>query len=159
LDINSIYFTHGENSLNMLYEINHFGKESKSSCIVNGALKESSYKNFKSTLDFKKGSMGSTGTEEEYAVLLSDDAKSLSVPILLAGEDDVIGNHAASAGKIDQDMLFYIMNRAISRDVAESMIVESKFSESLSKLDDENLEEKLLSFIRKKMAKRELDVR
>ncbi|WP_294684224.1 SufD family Fe-S cluster assembly protein [uncultured Finegoldia sp.] len=159
LDINSIYFTHGDNSLNMLYEINHFGKESKSSCIVNGALKESSYKNFKSTLDFKKGSMGSTGTEEEYAVLLSDDVKNLSVPVLLAGEDDVLGNHAASAGKIDADMLFYIMNRAISRDVAESMIVESKFSESLSRLDDEKLENKLLSFIREKMAKRELDVR
>ena len=51
------------------------------------------------------------------------------------------------------------MNRAISRDIAESMIVESKFSESLSRLDDENLENKLLSFIREKMAKRELDVR
>ena len=82
-----------------------------------------------------------------------------SVPILLAGEDDVIGNHAASAGKIDADMLFYIMNRAISRDVAESMIVESKFSESLSRLDDENLENKPLSFIREKIAKRELAVR
>ena len=71
LDINSIYFTHGDNSLNMLYEINHFGKESKSSCIVNGALKETSYKNFKSTLDFKKGSMGSTGTEEESYIFIS----------------------------------------------------------------------------------------
>lgn len=159
LDINSIYFTHGENSLNMLYEINHFGEQSKSSCVVNGALKGKSYKNFKSTLDFKKGSTGSAGTEEEYAVLLSDDAKSLSVPVLLSGEDDVIGNHAASAGKIDSDMLFYIMNRAISREAAESMIVESKFSESLNKLDNQNLENKLLKFIRNKMAKRDLNAR
>ncbi len=159
LDINSIYFTHGENSLNMLYEINHIGENSNSSCIVNGALKENSYKNFKSTLDFKKGSVGSVGSEEEYAVLLSDDAKSLSVPVLLSGEDDVIGNHAASAGKIDADMLFYIMNRAISKEVAESMIVESKFSESISRLNNESIENKLHSFIREKIAKRDLDVK
>ncbi|MDY6065181.1 MAG: SufD family Fe-S cluster assembly protein [Finegoldia sp.] len=153
VDCNSIYFGHDDQSLDMLYQINHFAKKTKSSCVVNGALMDKAHKIFKSTLDFKEGSSESEGTEEEYAVLLSDDAKSISIPLLLSHEDDVAGNHAASAGKIDQAMLFYIMSRGIALDIAEAMVVESRFSQSLSRVDNPQIYDKVLSYIRKRMYK------
>ncbi|WP_036728459.1 SufD family Fe-S cluster assembly protein [Peptoniphilus mikwangii] len=143
LNIDSIYFGYDDNKINMLYDILHYGEETKSEVVVNGALKDNSYKNFKSTLDFKEGSSFAVGSEEEYVVLMDDSVTALSVPILLAHEDNVEGNHAASAGKIDQQLLFYIMSRGFNQVEAESLIIESKFSRAIDKLENEELKEKL----------------
>lgn len=141
LNINSIYFGYEKNELNLLYDINHFAKKSNSNIMVNGALRDESYKNFKSTLDFKEGSSGSVGSEEEYATLLSDEVVGLSVPVLLSHEDDVQGNHAASAGKIDTDLLFYLMSRGLDQQQAESLIILSRFAKSIDSIEDQELRE------------------
>lgn len=143
LNVNSIYFGYKDHNLDLLYNVYHRGKETKAEILVNGALKDNSVKVFKSNLDFKEGSSASVGNEEEYAILLSDDVTNISVPLLLCHEDNVIGNHAASAGKIDSEILFYIMSRGISKIDAESLIIESKFSGSIDQIEEEKLKEKI----------------
>lgn len=147
LEVDSIYFGYRDHEINMIYNIFHYGKESFSDVSVNGALKDNSYKNFKSNLDFKEGSSSSKGSEEEYTILLDDDVTAISVPLLLCHEDDVEGNHAASAGKIDQDLLFYIMSRGFSEKEAEALIIESKFSSSIDKLSDSEKEEEIWKMV------------
>lgn len=139
VNVNSVYFGYNMNEINMLYDVFHIAENSNSNIVVNGALRDSSYKNFKSTLDFKKGSKGAVGSEEEYAILLSDDVLALSVPVLLAHEDDVQGNHAASAGKIDPNILFYLMSRGLDEQQAESLIILSKFARAIDAIKDEEL--------------------
>ncbi|EGY76628.1 FeS assembly protein SufB [Peptoniphilus indolicus ATCC 29427] len=141
ININSIYFGYGKNELNLFYDIYHHAKKSNSDIMVNGALRDESYKNFKSTLDFKEGSSGSIGSEEEYATLLSDDVIALSVPVLLAHEDDVQGNHAASAGKIDTDLLFYLMSRGLDQQQAESLIILSRFAKAIDSIENQELKD------------------
>ncbi|WP_138158861.1 SufB/SufD family protein [Peptoniphilus catoniae] len=137
-NVNSIYFGSGSNEIDMLYNVFHYGKDSKSNIVVNGALKDKSKKIFRSTLDFKKGSSFSTGSEEEYAILLDDDVESISVPVLLSHEDNVEGNHAASAGNVDDDLMFYIMSRGFDEESSKSIIIQSKFSSAINSLEDEN---------------------
>ncbi|RVU55238.1 SufB/SufD family protein [Anaerosphaera multitolerans] len=143
LNLDSIYFGYGSRELNMLYNIIHSGKSTNSDILVNGALKGESYKNLKFTLDFKKGSTHSKGSEEEYVILLDDIVHALSVPILLAHEDDIEGNHAASSGKIDHNLMFYIMSRGFSEKEAETLIIQSKFSRAISKVTDEEIKKLL----------------
>lgn len=147
--VDSVYFGKGDEELNIYYEMTHLGEKTKSDILVNGALKDRAFKNFKSNLDFKEGCNDAVGSEEEYTVLLSDDVHSLSVPLMLAHEDDIEGNHASSAGKIDPDILFYIMSRGISYEDAEALIIESKFSGAIDKLMDEELEEEVWNSIKK----------
>lgn len=78
---------------------------------VQGALKENAKKNFKGTIDFKKGCKKAKGNENEFCMLLSEKAKSLALPMLLCTEDDVEGNHSTASGKVDEEQLFYIMTR------------------------------------------------
>lgn len=149
LDVDSVYFGYKEHELNMIYNIFHYGKESLSNVMVNGALKDNAYKNFKSNLDFKEGSSASRGSEEEYTVLLDETVTALSVPLLLCHEDDVEGNHAASAGKIDQEQLFYIMSRGFSEEEAAALIIESKFSGAIDKLENEAKENEIWDMVHK----------
>ena len=136
VNLDSIYFASGKGDMDLLYESNHFGKKTESNMIINGALVGESTKKLKATLDFKEGSSGSIGNEEEFTLLLSENVKGISVPALLSHEDDVEGNHAASAGKMDKELLFYIMSRGYSLKEAEKLVIESKFQGTIQHLPD-----------------------
>lgn len=146
VDLDSIYFASGKGDMDLLYESNHFGKKTESNMIINGALVGESTKELKATLDFKEGSSGSVGNEEEFTLLLSENVKGISVPALLSHEDDVEGNHAASAGKMDKELLFYIMSRGYSLKEAEKLVIESKFQGTIQHLP-EVLADEALNYI------------
>lgn len=146
VDLDSIYFASGKGDMDLLYESNHFGKKTESNMIINGALVGESTKKLKATLDFKEGSSGSVGNEEEFTLLLSENVKGISVPALLSHEDDVEGNHAASAGKMDKELLFYIMSRGYSLKEAEKLVIESKFQGTIQHLP-EGLADEALNYI------------
>lgn len=145
--INTAYFVDGQRELDIDYLINHIGRDGFSNMSVNGALKDMCKKRFAGTLDFKKGCIGSDGNEEEYVTLLDKDVRNLAIPLLLAHEHDIQGNHAASAGRIDQDMLYYIMSRGLSEKEAKSIVVESKITPVLDLIDNEKLKEEIKSFV------------
>ena len=150
-NVEAVYFADGDNRVDIFYNINQMGKETDSNILVNGALKDKAKKTFKGTIDFKRGSIGSTGSEEEFATLLDDEVRSIAVPVLLCQEDDVEGVHAASAGKIDQDTLFYIMSRGINEEEAKKVIVETKLAPTIHKLPDEKLREDVWRHIEARM--------
>lgn len=127
-NIQSIYLGKEKQHYDFVYDLIHEGKDTTSNLLVDGALMDESYKVFKSRIDFLEGSGESRGNEEEFAILLDSTARSLSVPALLSHEDDVEGNHAASAGRIDQNMLFYFLTRGFDEKTAEHMIVDAKFA-------------------------------
>lgn len=150
-NLSSIYLGDKERNIDINYLINHYGKETKSSIETRGALLDKSNKIFKGTLDFKKGSSGSKGQEEEYAVILSPKVRNRSVPILLCTEDDVEGQHAASAGKIDENKLFYLMSRGLSEKEAKKLIIEAAFNPILNKIPLEDVKAEITESIRRKL--------
>ena len=150
-NINSIYL----GTENQIFDINYiaelFGEKTEINIEVQGALKDEAKKNFKGTIDFKKGSKKAKGDENEFCMLLSDKACSKALPMLLCTEEDVEGNHSSSAGKIDDDVLFYIMSRGISEKDAMKLIVKSKFNKILETIKDEELKELILKEIDKRL--------
>lgn len=152
ININSIYFGQKNQVLDYNYVSNHIGKETNSNLLVKGALTDEVRKLCKATIDFKRGSSHSKGAEEEYVTLLSDTVKNVAVPVLLCTEDDVEGLHAASAGKIDENILFYIMSRGFDMSSAKKLILESQYAEIIDLVDDEQTKEKIHFTLSKKLA-------
>ena len=83
--------------------------------------------------------------------MLDPTVKSVSLPLLLCKEDNVVGNHAASAGQLDKTKLFYLMSRGFSEDEAKHIIVESMLRPVIDRLNDEELEEIVLQAVRAKI--------
>ena len=150
-EINTMYLGTNDQVLDLNYIAEVYGKKSNINIEVYGALKDNAKKNFKGTIDFKTGCKKSVGNENEYCMLLSKTAKSKALPMLLCSEDDVQGNHSNSAGKIDEDKLYYIMARGISKKEAQKLIVKAKFNSVLEKIEDEDLKEKLIQEIDKRL--------
>ena len=150
-DLKSIYLGIGEQRKDINYIAELRGTKTNIDIDVQGALKDSAKKNFKGTIDFKKGSKKAKGNENEYCMLLSDKAKSIALPMLLCTEENVEGNHSTASGKVDEKQLFYIMTRGISYKEAVKLIVKSKFNKIIERISDEDLKEEVLSEIDKRL--------
>ena len=150
-DLKSIYLgiNNQKKDLNYIAELK--GQKTNIDIDVQGALKDEAKKNFKGTIDFKKGAKKAKGNENEYCMLLSNKAKSIALPMLLCTEEDVEGNHSTASGKVDEKQLFYIMTRGISYKEAVKLIVKSKFNKIIERISDENLKNEILKEIDKRL--------
>lgn len=146
-NLNNLYIGINEDIIDMNYLINLNEPITNSELVIEGLLNDKSKKSFKGTLDFKEGSSNSVGHENENCILLSDEAKSKSLPMMLCHEESVDGAHGVSTGKIDEDRLFYLMSRGLSKEESIKLILNANINKILSNLDNEELEEELLNYI------------
>ena len=143
-----------ENQLKDLNYVAHLnGEKTVVNIDVQGALKNTAKKNFKGTLDFKKGCKKAKGDENEFCMLLSDKAKSIALPMLLCTEDDVEGNHSTASGKVDANDLFYIMSRGIEYKEAIKLIVRARFHKIIENIKDEDIKQEILQEIDRRLDK------
>lgn len=137
--LNTIYLGKEKELIDINYSIETYGINSQAYINVQGALTDFAKKNFKGTIDFKEGSKKAVGKENENCMILSKEANSKSLPMLLCHEEDVEGEHGVSCGKIDENKLFYIMTKGINYNDAKKLIIKANFSGILEKIDDDEL--------------------
>ena len=146
-DLKSIYLGSENQTIDINYIVELRGKKTKATMDTQGALQDNAKKNYKGTIDFKKGAKKSIGSENEYCMLLSDKAKSLALPMLLCTEDDVEGSHSTASGKAEPERLFYLMSRGISYKEAIKLMVKARFNKIIERIKDEELEKEILNEI------------
>lgn len=146
-----VYVANEKQHLDLYYDRNHFGKKTESHLATYGALRDAAKKVFRGCIDFKHGSSGAIGNEEDYVVLLSPQAKNISLPLLLCTEDDVQGNHASSAGQMDKERLYYLMSRGFSQEEAKRLVVEAMLRPVIDKIIADDLREAVLTAVETKM--------
>lgn len=92
----------------------------------------------------KKGMSNSNCVQKSRGIILTNDAKIKVMPVLLIDEFDVSANHGAAIGKIDEEGLYYLMSRGISKKDAEMLIIKGFLSPILSSLSNEELKDEIL---------------
>ena len=148
---NNIYLGKDNDLIDINYDMKNIGKSSINNLKVEGCLKDNSKKVFRGIVDFVEGCTKSTGIENENCILLSDTCISRSVPVLLCYEDDVIGAHGESTGKINEDKLFYLMSRGLSYEESTKLIVMSNFNSIINLIEYNPIKEEILNTIEKRV--------
>ena len=129
--------------------VNHFGKHTESEINVGGALRDGAKKIFRGTIDFKTGSSDSVGNELENVLMLGDDVENKTVPVILCSEENVVGNHGATIGELDEDTMFYFASRGIDKEHTENIMARANIDrlkgiikdDSFARMIDEELGE------------------
>lgn len=142
-NLNSIYLGEKDNIIDLLYHQDIFGRGCTANIDVVGALLGKARKSFKGIINFEKGCKKSFGSENEFCLLLSDNAKSKALPMLMCGEEEVDGKHSTSVGRADEKQLFYLMSRGLSMQDSLKLIVKAKLGTITQKLFDENLKNEI----------------
>jgi Fe-S cluster assembly protein SufD len=99
---------------------------------------------FQGKVVVERGAQKTDGKQMANALLLSDDAEFDSKPELEIFADDVACGHGATAGQLDEDMLFYLRARGIPESQARALLVAAFLGEALGKIENEALREALL---------------
>ena len=130
-----------------IYDVNceavHEGKGSQSAIRAYGSLADRAGKLLRGTIDFRTGCSGAEGNETEDVLLIDDTVNSRSVPMILCAEEDVVGNHGATIGRPDENMLFYMETRGLSPEKIYEMMSQAKMDVVIRKLPDERLRAEL----------------
>ena len=150
-DLKTVYLGTNKQLKDINYIAELRGKKTNIDIDVQGALKEKSKKNFKGTIDFKKGCKKAVGNENEYCMILSDDARSIALPMLLCTEEDVEGNHSTASGRVEESELFYIMTRGLEYKEAIKLIVKARFNEIIERITYADLREEILKEIDRRL--------
>lgn len=150
-NIYSLYVADGDKKIDLEYSSHHEGRRGESLIEGRGVVKDRAVKVFRGNLYFEKGSGKSVGKETEIALLMNREVKADSIPTLFCKEDDVVGEHAASAGQLNQEKLFYLMSRGLSEKEAKRMVTISSFKPILEKLENKEIEKKILDYIEKRI--------
>lgn len=138
-NVKNIYLGFKNDIIDIFYNIEAIGKKTRCDIEVEGAIKDFAKKNFKGIIDFKENSKASKGNENERCLILSENARSKSLPILLCHEEDVEGNHGVSSGKPDENKLFYLMTKGISYNDARNLLVKANLNRIINTIDSEEL--------------------
>lgn len=132
--INVVYL--GFSKINLKYEVKCLTRDTKADIFVCGILMSGSTKNLEMNIYFEPGSIRAEGHEKEDVFLLSDQVTNISRPNIFCAEEDVVGVHGASIGHIDENYIYYMTSRGLSRKSALNLLIKAKLYQILPRISD-----------------------
>lgn len=144
LNVEIGYQVRGKNRLDMNYDAVQTGKKSTSVMNISGVLRDEAFKIFRGTIDFQYGCSGSTGDELENVLLMNDGVINQTIPLILCGEEDVVGNHGATIGRLDEGLMFYLESRGMNKEEIYEMMAKARIDAVIRKISDERTKAELL---------------
>ncbi|WP_316202042.1 MULTISPECIES: Fe-S cluster assembly protein SufD [unclassified Bradyrhizobium] len=79
------------------------------------------------------------------ALLLSDEAEADSKPELEIFADDVSCGHGATAGALDDSLLFYLQARGLPEKQAQALLIQAFVGEAIEAIEDDALRERVIA--------------
>src|SRR3972149_7360922 len=124
VEVIGLVMSSGSDERSLETYITHVAPNTKSKVNVRAVLRGRSKFDFRGNVKIEKGAKGADAYLRSDALLFDDAKMGDDTPALEILEPDVKAGHAATIGKVDENMLFYLMTRGISRKQAEKLLVE-----------------------------------
>jgi len=150
--LSGVFFADGDQHLDLDTEQNHVAPHCKSDLLYKGALKGSARTVWQGMIRVAKTAQKTDGYQANRNLILSDQARSDSIPGLEILADDVRCTHGSTISRIDEEEVFYLMSRGISRPESEVLLVNAFFTPVLDRIPLESVRERLKKEIAKKMS-------
>ncbi|HEY6017193.1 MAG TPA: Fe-S cluster assembly protein SufD [Gaiellaceae bacterium] len=141
--VTGAYFADGDQHLDYDTFQEHIAPNTESDFAFKGALRESASAVWRGMIRVEKDAQKTNAYQENRNLLLSPEAHADSIPGLEIMANDVRCTHGATLGRVDRDMLFYLMARGLPRAEAERLIVRGFFQDVLDRIELEPVREAL----------------
>jgi Fe-S cluster assembly protein SufD len=149
--MSGFYFADGDQHLDHDTQQNHNAPNTTSDLLFKGALRDQSRSVWQGMIYVAPGAQKTDGYQANRNLVLSRGARADSIPGLEIMADDVRCTHGATVGQLEQEHIFYLMARGISRADAERLVVDGFFDPVLQRIPFEGVRERLKHAIEAKM--------
>lgn len=123
-----------------IYNIYHKTKNTESNMQNYGIVKNESIINCVNEGKIIKGASNSSLNQKTKGIILDLYSKISTMPILKIDEYDVMASHGASIGAIDEEDLFYLMSRGLTRNESERLIINGFVEPYFRGLEDKKVD-------------------
>lgn len=138
-EIFSLTITHNEQEIDQRTLQSHNAPNSRSNLLFKNALQGKSKTIFSGLIKVAKEAQQTDAYQTNRNLLLDPSAEANSLPGLEIMANDVKCSHGATTGQIDQEELFYMLARGISKPTAQKLLVFGFFEEILEQITNEEL--------------------
>jgi Fe-S cluster assembly protein SufD len=147
-----VFFGMGRQQVDIVTLQDHIGQKTVSDLLMKSALKDRSRSSYYGVTRVNKFAFGSDANQENRNVLLSEQAKADSDPVLEIMTPEVVRcAHGATVGPVDEEQLFYLQARGIPIEGAETMLLQGFFNQVLDRIRDEGLREELAGLVEQEL--------
>jgi Fe-S cluster assembly protein SufD len=121
----------------------HKVPHTKGSFFIRAAMFDRSKVDFRGNIIIEKAAQETDSYLAHHSLMLSDKAQTKTEPCLEIEADNVAAGHAATVGRVDDDMLFYLNSRGINKKQAQEMLIRGFLEHDLAKIPNEELRQAL----------------
>ncbi len=119
-----IGFGDGKQLFDLTSYTRHRGQDTTSDLLSKGVFTGSARGYIKGLIEIDRSARGTDTFLGEFSMLLQRSARSVTIPSLEIDQPDVRrAMHSSSVGPIDENQVFYLMSRGLSREAARKAIV------------------------------------
>ncbi|MDP2090244.1 MAG: Fe-S cluster assembly protein SufB [Candidatus Gracilibacteria bacterium] len=133
-DMLGLAFANANQNQDIGSKVIHIGKNTSSNILSKSLSKGGGISTYRGLIDIKASAIGAVSKIECDALLLDNLSISDTIPTINVANSDSIVGHEASAGKISEEELFYLMSRGIKEEEATAMIVNGFLSPIMKEL-------------------------
>jgi Fe-S cluster assembly protein SufD len=129
----------------------HVAPYATSDLLFKGALKDRARTVFSGLIKVFPKAQRTDAYQANRNLILSPTARADTIPNLEIGANDVRCTHGATVGQVEEEYLFYLMSRGISRTEAVKLIVDGFFDEVIERVPVEEVQATVRAAIARKI--------
>jgi len=149
--VNGLILLSNEQHHELKSNVNHRYEHCKSSQLVKSVLLDKSSGTYQGKIYVEKDAQKTDGYQLSRALVLSENSAFNSKPELEIYADEVKCSHGSTTANIDQNSIFYLMSRGLSKKQANKMLIEGFLSEAVETITNLNIKSLISKLLIKKI--------
>lgn len=133
-ELYGIVFAHGKQKIALKLSEEHVAQSSKATTSIHNLVDEHASVDIRDIIGIRKGAKFADTRLDVRSLVLTKDARAQVIPSLEIEEQDVKASHAAAAGPIDPEQMFYLESRGYTTTQAHTALIRGFLDAILSKL-------------------------
>lgn len=150
-DLNGIYLMDKKQHVDNQVAVKHMVPNCNSNELFKGVLDEGATAVFNGYIYVARDAQKTNAFQRNNNILLSDTAKVSTMPFLEIYADDVKCSHGATIGQLDNEALFYLMQRGISEKDARLLLMYAFIADVTGKITIEALKTSIEDMVKKRL--------
>lgn len=146
-EIIGLYHLNKGNKLNLTTIATHLVPNTSCNTKIRGVLDDNTQSRYTGKIIIKKSAQQTSSFLDDGVLVIGQNTKNRSDPILEIEADDVKASHGATTGRIDGSQVYYLQTRGLSEDEARDIIVNGYFESLLSEIVDADVRKEVRSRI------------
>jgi Fe-S cluster assembly protein SufD len=141
LNVNGVNLLKGTQHGDTTLLVDHAVPNCTSRELFRAVVDDRAHSVFQGRIIVRPGAQKTDGKMMTRALLLSDEAEADNKPELEIFADDVTCGHGATAGALDESLLFYLRARGLSEKEAQALLIQAFVGEAIEGIASDDLRE------------------